>query len=77
MSLTSRLYASTALKAQRAAGSAKVKAGQRHMHKGERPSAVQVYVPDADGNLRLAGEPIRTAKRVRWDTSGMYVEARS
>ena len=73
MGMVTSLYGSTALKAQRAAGSAKPKAGQRHMHKGERPSAVQVYVPDADGNLRIAGEPIRTAKRVRWDSAGLFV----
>ena len=74
MGLVTSLYASTALSARRAAGSAKPKAGQRHMHKGERPSAVTILRPDADGNLRTAGEPVRVVKRVRWDAAGLYVE---
>ncbi len=71
--LTSRLYTSNALKASRAAGSTKPKAGQRHMHKGERPGAVTILRPDADGNLRTAGEPVRVVKRVRWDNAGLFV----
>jgi hypothetical protein len=74
MALVTSLYASTALKASRAAGSAKVKAGQRHMHKGERPSAVTILRPDDAGELRVAAALVPVGKRVRWDAAGMYVE---
>ena len=72
MSLVSRLYASQALKASRGSGHAKVKAGQRHMHKGTRSSAVTVLRPDADGNLREAGV-LRSERKVRWDEAGAWV----
>lgn len=72
MSLISRLYASNALQARRGSGHAKVKAGQRHMHKGTRSSAVTIMRPDADGNLREASVE-RSAKRVRWDEAGAWV----
>lgn len=73
MALITRLYESQALKASRGTGHRKAQAHHRAERVGTKAGAVTVMRPDADGHLRECSVE-RSAKRVRWDVAGLFVE---